>query len=46
MAKEIKMTRKDFLSEHKHLLNVLQNPTKKKLLAEYIKQKREMKEYD
>jgi hypothetical protein len=45
MAK-IKMDKDDLLSEHKHLLSVLQNPTKKKLLAEYIKQKREMKDYE
>jgi hypothetical protein len=38
------MSGKDFLAEHKHLLSVLKNPTKKKLLAEYIKQKKELKE--
>ena len=42
---KIAMSKKDLLSEHIHLLNVLQNPTKKKLLAEYMKQKKELEEY-
>lgn len=45
MGKTITLKKKELLDEHIHLLGVLQNPTKKKLLAEYLKQKKELPTY-
>jgi uncharacterized membrane protein len=39
------MNKSEFLSEHKHLLNVLKDGDKKDRLKEYIKQKSEMSKY-
>ena len=42
-VKTVTMPMKDFKAEHKHLLDLLKNPTVQKLQAEYKKQSAEMK---
>lgn len=44
-AKKIKISKKELISEHKHLLNVLTDPTKQKLKDEARKQGKELEEY-
>lgn len=43
--KEIEMKRKDFIKEHKNLINVLESPSHKDDKKEAKKQKKELKEY-
>jgi hypothetical protein len=43
--KTIKIPRKDMIAEHRHLLNVLSNPTRAKLTRELKKQGKELQEY-
>jgi hypothetical protein len=43
--KLIKIPKSEMIKEHKHLLNVLQDGTKKDRLREYLKQKKELAEY-
>lgn len=43
--KKISIPKKEMVAEHVHLLSVLKHPTKKKLLSEYVKQSKELKEY-
>lgn len=45
MAKEIKMSKKEFMKEHKRLLKVLKSPSHKDDLEEARKQELEVKEY-
>ena len=45
MTKTVKVNKKEMLEEHKHLLSVLQDGSKKERLKEYLKQRREIKEY-
>jgi fructose-specific phosphotransferase system component IIB len=42
----IKMNKKDFIKEHKKLINLLENGTKKQLKKEADSQKKEMKKYN
>lgn len=42
---KIVVSKREMLDEHVHLLHILKNPTKKALLAEYLKQKKELPEY-
>ena len=42
---KITLSKSELLKEHKRLLNVLKNPTKAKLLKEYMLQKKELPEY-
>jgi hypothetical protein len=41
----MKLSKKELISEHKHLLNTLLEPTKEKLKREARKQKKELSEY-
>ena len=45
-GKMVKMPENQYLAEHKHLLNVLAEPTPAKLKREYRKQKKEVAEYN
>ena len=40
------MDKKDFIKEHKNLINLLENGTKTQLKKEAKKQKKEMKKYN
>jgi hypothetical protein len=42
----IKMNKQDFIKEHKKLINLLENGTKKQLKKEADSQKKEMKKYN
>ena len=44
--KAVKMDKKELISEHKHLVKVLKNPTKKNLSKEVSKQSKELKSYE
>lgn len=43
--KSVKMDKKELIKEHKHLVKVLEQPTKKSLTKEASKQKEELKGY-
>lgn len=43
--KTIKIPKSKMIAEHKHLLNVLKDGNDKSRLKEYLKQKKELKEY-
>lgn len=45
MGKTIRMSKTELISEHKHLLDVLQRPSRAKLEAEARKQGKELNEY-
>lgn len=45
MKKVVKMKKSELIEEHKHLLDVLTNPTRVKLEKEARKQGKELNEY-